>query len=79
MIAPWILGERIVVGSLGCALQTGEVRFELRCNPPSGLHLRVSYSQKKGLLECNLIGLLYIPHDDLIRNKLETSKGVELS
>jgi len=34
MIAPWILGERIVVGSLGCALQTGEVRFELRCNPP---------------------------------------------
>jgi putative component of toxin-antitoxin plasmid stabilization module len=78
MIAPWILGERIVLGSLGCTSQTGEGRFELRCNPPSGLHLRVSYS-KKSLLECNLIGLLYIPHDDLIRNKLETSKGVELS
>ena len=79
MIAPWILGKRVVVGSSGCASQTGEGRFELRRNPPAILHLRVSYSQKKGLLECNLMGLLYIPHDDLIRNKLETSKGVELS
>jgi hypothetical protein len=50
MIAPWILGERIVVGSLGYALQTGDVRFELRCNPPAGLQLRVSYSQKKACL-----------------------------
>jgi hypothetical protein len=50
MIAPWILGERIVVLSLGCVSQIGEGRFELRCNPPSGLHLRVSYSQKKACL-----------------------------